>query len=276
MPERGGDRGGGHLGQGRGAVGDRETRPALRRGNRRGRAISAAPREERMLQKPRDMRLRSLPGQRQGAVEIGRPPGMAPHPIVDQRVARPGVEGENLVRSVADPGHVADPAEVQHRERLRQTGGQRGVVQRRQRRPLPAGGDIGAAEIADDIDPGQPRQQRAVADLPGAALAPGGAGSCGRGTRSASIATCGNRSRNRATASACSRVSSASTAAISSRGPAPPSTPRSLLAELGRVRERFRRSGNDFVARRRSRAPRHRCRRARCRSSAPPHAANLC
>ena len=72
--------------------------------------------------------------------------------------------------SVADPGHIADAAEVQHRERLPQTGGERGVVQRRERRPLPAGGDIGAAEIADDIDPGQPRQQRAVADLPGAAL----------------------------------------------------------------------------------------------------------
>ena len=98
---------------------------------------------------------------------------MAPHPVVDQRVARPGVEGEDVVRSVADPGHVADAAKVQHRERLRQPGGERGVIERRERRPLPAGRDVGAAEVADDVDPGQPREQRAVADLPGAALARG-------------------------------------------------------------------------------------------------------
>ena len=45
------------------------------------------------------------------------------------------------------------------------------MVERRQRRALAAGGDVGAAEIGDDIDAGQARQQRAVADLPGAALA---------------------------------------------------------------------------------------------------------
>ncbi len=44
------------------------------------------------------------------------------------------------------------------------------MVERRQRRAFAAGGDIGAAEIADDIAADEPRQQRAVADLPGAAL----------------------------------------------------------------------------------------------------------
>ena len=44
------------------------------------------------------------------------------------------------------------------------------VVERHEGRALPAIGDIGAAEIADGIDAREPRQQPAVADLPGAAL----------------------------------------------------------------------------------------------------------
>jgi hypothetical protein len=44
------------------------------------------------------------------------------------------------------------------------------VVERRQGRPLTPRRDIGTAEIGDDIDPGEARQQCPVADLPSAPL----------------------------------------------------------------------------------------------------------
>ena len=44
------------------------------------------------------------------------------------------------------------------------------MIERHQRRALAARLHIGAAEIIDHIDAGQPRQQRAVADLPGPVL----------------------------------------------------------------------------------------------------------
>ena len=48
----------------------------------------------------------------QRAVDIGRPAGMATHPIVDQRVPRPGVEGEDRLGVIPDPGEVADATEA--------------------------------------------------------------------------------------------------------------------------------------------------------------------
>src|SRR6476646_11488006 len=99
---------------------------------------------------------------------------MAADPIVDQRVAGASVEGEDFALTAAgrwpDPGDIADPAEIEDCERLRQIGGERGVIEGRQRSPLSARCDIGAAEIADDIHPGKTRQQGAVADLPGSPL----------------------------------------------------------------------------------------------------------
>src|SRR4029077_9111081 len=99
---------------------------------------------------------RGLPRSRQRAVEISRPASMAMDPIVDQRVAGAGVEGDDIggtrLTPWADPGDVADPAEVEHRTRFRKIGGERGVVERRERGALAAGSDVGAAEIGDDID----------------------------------------------------------------------------------------------------------------------------
>src|SRR5207253_7073654 len=104
-------------------------------------------REIGMREKTRDMRGRRRPRPCQRAVDIGRPAGMAMHPIVDQRVPRPGVEGEDRLGVVPDPGDVADAAEVEDRDRLRHLGGERGVVERREWRSLTAGGNGAAAEI---------------------------------------------------------------------------------------------------------------------------------
>ena len=106
----------------------------------------------------------------EGAIEIGGLAGMAPDPIVDQRVSRPGIERQDLVIAGPDPRDIADPAEIEHGDRLRQIGGQGGMVERRQGRSLPARRHIGAAEIGDDVDAGEARERGSIADLPSAAL----------------------------------------------------------------------------------------------------------
>src|SRR5947208_14498500 len=101
------------------------------------------------------MLCRDLAGAGERAIEIGSFPGMAANPIVDQRIAGTRVEGEDLVLAAVspwpDPGDIADPAEIEDGERLRQIGGERGMVERRQRRPLAARRDVGAAEIGNPI-----------------------------------------------------------------------------------------------------------------------------
>ena len=276
MPDGGGDRGGGHLGQGRGAVRDARDPRASRRGNRRGRAISAAC--ARNTDAPETAR-HALP--RPARRSASAPSKSAARPVCRRTQssisALPGPVSKARISSGPSPIQVTlpTPPRFSTASGFRQPGGERGVVERRERRPLPARGDIGAAEIADDIDPGQLRQQRAVADLPGAALLRAGAGSCGRETRSA-------RSRF---ADIAREIAPRLRHAAGSARPRPRRSPR------GR-RRRARRAacsrnpagygnvsagpGNRLRARRRSPAPRHRCRRARCRSSAPPHDADLC
>ena len=70
-----------------------------------------------------DMGRRDIPGTREATVEIGRGAGMSVYPIVDQRVARSGVEGEDL-HLLPDPGDVRDTADVEHGDRLRQGRGE--------------------------------------------------------------------------------------------------------------------------------------------------------
>ncbi len=107
----------------------------------------------------------------QPAVLIHRLSHVAERPIIDQSIAGAGIEGDQILRSLPHPGDIADAAQVQHRQgALRQGGGQGLVIERYEGRALPAIGDIRAAEIADGIDAGEPRQQPSIADLPGAAL----------------------------------------------------------------------------------------------------------
>ena len=68
----------------------------------------------------------------------------------------------------SDPRHVRDAADVEDGDRLRQACGERSLVQRSERRSFSARRNVGRAEIRHDVQPKPARQQRAVADLPGA------------------------------------------------------------------------------------------------------------
>ena len=121
-----------------------------------------------MLAEALDARAIDLAGSGERAVAVEAQAG-APHaPIVDRPVARPGVERQQ--RAVgADPGHVADAADIHHGERPRQLARERRMIDRHQRRPLPARFHVGDAQVADHLHAGRARQRSAVADLPGEA-----------------------------------------------------------------------------------------------------------
>ena len=199
---------------------------------------------ERFRRRPREIgcsrnratcvcRHRAGAGQR--AVDIGRSAGMAAHPIVDQRVAGPGVEGQD-VRRRSSPIQVTlpTPPRLSTASGFGKRRGERGVIERRQRRALAARRDIGAC--------GNRRPRRCRSAAPAArrrrsarcGARPGDAGSCGRESRRypARAALDGAR-RNCATASPCSRVSSASTAAT---GADPAQHAAQPLAEIARDR----------------------------------------
>ena len=95
---------------------------------------------------------------RQRAVLVARHAATAQHPVIDHGIARAGVEGQQ--RAVAsDPGDVGDAADVEHDDGpLRQLGRQRAVIDRRQRRALPAGGAVGRAQVVDHVDADAPRR----------------------------------------------------------------------------------------------------------------------
>ena len=84
--------------------------------------------------------------------------GVAMHPIVDRRIAGTGIEGQHLIVG-ADIGDIGHAADIDHHQRpapaLRASAA---MIERHEGRALPARRDIGAAEIVDHIDAGQPRQ----------------------------------------------------------------------------------------------------------------------
>ena len=92
--------------------------------------------------------------------------GDAEHVIVEQRVAGAGIAGDQGVVAV-DIGDVGDAADINHDDRplplqrLRQ----RAVIDRHERRALPAGGDVGGAEIVHHRNMDGFRQRGSVADL---------------------------------------------------------------------------------------------------------------
>jgi hypothetical protein len=114
-------------------------------------------------------------GQRPSWSIGAQPPRM--HQVVQRRVRGPGVEGQARARmpqaqafARIGPGDVAHAAEVQERHRpvapIRARAGP--VVERRQRRALPAHLHIRGPEIPDHHAPRGLRQPRAVARLMGA------------------------------------------------------------------------------------------------------------
>ena len=115
-----------------------------------------------------------LPPRRAGpAFIIGRV-ALRLHPIVNEAARHAGVKRDQ--RAVQpDDGDVGDPAQIEDRGGLGQPIGQRAVIDRQQRRALPACNDIGLAQVGDHRDAERPGQPRAIANLPGpAALRPVG------------------------------------------------------------------------------------------------------
>ena len=101
------------------------------------------------------------------------------HQVVQRRIGRAGVEGQKRAGASGpgaarvDPGQVADTTKVQEGDGFGRAdvAGQREVVERGQRRALPAHRHVGAAEIPDGRQAQKLRQDRAVAALVGAAPA---------------------------------------------------------------------------------------------------------
>jgi len=129
-------------------------------------------REVAVLQVLGDETFVDAASRRQRSVLVARKTRLPADPVIDHGTAGPGVEGDQLTVAI-DPGHVGDAADIEDRERPRQAAGHRRVVQRHQRRPLPAGGHVAAAEVGHHADCGQFGEQRGIADLRGvAALRP--------------------------------------------------------------------------------------------------------
>src|SRR6185437_6381547 len=160
----------GHRRQGSGPVLERE---ALRHESGEGVAVQGFGRVARKIgmgQEALHERLVDPALARERALEIGGGAGALSYPIIDRRVAGPGVEGEKLIRCGADPSDVGDAADIDDGERMLEPCREGGVIERHQGRALAARRDIGRAEIAHHIGLGEPRQKRAIAQLPGAAL----------------------------------------------------------------------------------------------------------
>ncbi len=102
------------------------------------------------------------------AVAIERLAHGAEHEIVEQRVARAGIAGDQRIVAV-DIGDVGNAADIDHDHRplALQRLGQRAVIDRNEGRALPAGGDVGGAEIMHDRDMDGLGERRGVADLHG-------------------------------------------------------------------------------------------------------------
>ena len=104
---------------------------------------------------------------RVAVVVVGRA-GARAHEVVDQRIARPGVAGDRIGAAI-DEGDIGDAADVEHRDRMRPVdrADDGAMKHRHQRRTLPAGRDIGLAEIVNHRNAEPLRQLGAVADLDG-------------------------------------------------------------------------------------------------------------
>ena len=219
----------------------------------------------------------TMPARGLCAVGIERLAGAQPHEIVEQRIAGPGVAGDQIV--AVDISDVGDAAEIEHRDRRL---ARRIAGPRRDGRPAPA------ARPAR-----RPRRRRSENRRPPECRA--AAPACGhrRSARSdrarAGAAASGRGSRSTATSSGRQAVGGKKRLARprhARRSPAPPLSrsrrPRGALGHVGRrglgagaaaCARPWYRAGTRWPesrrsSRHRSRSRRHRRRPARCRSSA--------
>ncbi len=132
--------------------------------------------EERVIEHRRQYRLVDAPRRRQRAPLVVARARLRLDPAVDQAVRRPRIERDQRVVAICrtgNEGDVADPAQVQHRDRPVERGRQRRMVDRQQRRALPPRRHIGRPEIGYRRDPRRACHRSAVADLPSpAAIGP--------------------------------------------------------------------------------------------------------
>src|SRR6056297_1651041 len=100
------------------------------------------------------------------------------HEVVERRIAGSGVEGHERAgrlgrrRLRIGPGEVRDPADVEECDRVARADqpGQRPVIERRERRPLPAQPHVGGAEVPHDRHAQRIGQHLPVAHLQRARL----------------------------------------------------------------------------------------------------------
>ena len=93
-------------------------------------------------------------------------------PAIEQGVGRAGVEagdcGRGLLR--VDDGEIGNAPQVEDAVAALQARKDMGMEGRHQRGALAAGGDVGAAQVGNDIDAGGFGQTRGVKQLQGVAL----------------------------------------------------------------------------------------------------------
>ena len=104
---------------------------------------------------------------RESAVAVDCLAGMLKRPIVKRRIARPRVERDQLALG-PDIGDIRDTADIHHRQRQLHVSREHQMVERHERRPLPARGDIGKPKFVHHGNAGRARKLCPVADLPGA------------------------------------------------------------------------------------------------------------
>jgi hypothetical protein len=123
-----------------------------------------------MAEQSRDRRVVDAAGRSGAPLLVARRAAARAHEIVDQRVGRTGVAGDR-VRAI-NKRDIRDAAEIEHRDRVRpfERRRERLMIDRNQRRPLPARRNVGGAEIKNHRDADLARERRAVAELDGQTL----------------------------------------------------------------------------------------------------------
>ena len=119
-----------------------------------------------MRERERQERLVRFSTRRNHAAVVERRSAARAQKIVDQRIARTRVAGERR-GPVREIGDIGDAADIDDDERPRPIGrrGQGVMEDRYERRPLPARGDVGGAEVIDDRDCETRSERAAIADL---------------------------------------------------------------------------------------------------------------
>ena len=109
-----------------------------------------------------------LASPRRLAIAIHRLPRAFQHQIVEERIARTGIEGDGIAFARQE-GDVGDAADIQHgngKLEMRRAG-ERAMIGRHQRCALPAGGHVSRPHVPHHRNAERSGERRAIADLHG-------------------------------------------------------------------------------------------------------------